>query len=273
MQKITLPKFESKSDLFKYLQENKATIIAQKKAITKWADPVSLYPTTIADKGEVSIKENEPLTDVGDELKVKVVINTTNLMDGHDDVHLPGLWKKSLNENKLIMHLQEHKSDFDKVISDGVDLKAFTQGFTWSELGQDFKGSTEALVFESNIRKSRNEFMQGQYAQGFVKQHSVGMRYIQLGLALNDTSISNASEFEAWEKYFPEIANADVAEEKGFFWFVKEAKAIEGSAVLRGSNWVTPTLDNNVKTLEPPKSTQTEPEESTQNKESRRRYI
>jgi hypothetical protein len=41
------------------------------------------------------------------------------------------------------------------------------------------------------------------------------------------------------------VANQDAAEEKGFFWAVKEAKVIEGSAVPLGSNWITPTLDNN----------------------------
>ncbi|KKK49589.1 hypothetical protein LCGC14_3133520, partial [marine sediment metagenome] len=42
----------------------------------------------------------------------------------------------------------------------------------WSELGFDFEGQTQALVFESTIKKERNEFMFKQYAKGFVKNHS-----------------------------------------------------------------------------------------------------
>jgi len=84
-----------------------------------------------------------------------------------------------------------------------------------------------------------------QYANGYVKNHSVGMRYVQLVFCVNDYNFG--AEFEAWEKYFPMIANKEAAEEKGFFWAVKEAKVIEGSAVPLGSNWITPTLDNNAK--------------------------
>lgn len=256
---IDFTQFENKGDLFKFLIKNKQTLINQKKAITKEADSVNFHPSSIieGEKENATIKaitKADPVQDLGNEHKVKVIINTTNLMDSHNDVHLPGLWNKSLSENKSIMHLQEHRMAFDKIISDGEDLKSFVQDFNWKEFGQNFIGKTQALVFESNIRKSRNEFMLNQYANGFVKQHSVGMRYVKLGLAMNDDS--NATEFEAWEKYFPIIANKERADEKGFFWFVPEAKIIEGSSVPLGSNHVTPTIDN--KNIQPLKNTETE---------------
>jgi len=259
---IEIPQFENKSDLFAFLVKNQKSLIAQKKAIIKHADAVSFYPSAVMDKGEKAIKLNNPVTNPGEELKVKVVINTTNLMDSHRDVHIPGLWAKSLSENKSIMHLQEHRMAFDKIISDGADLKAFTQTFSWKELGQELDGMTEALVFESTIRKSRNDFMLDQYANGFVKQHSVGMRYIQLGLAINDPN--NGAEFEMWEKYVGEIANREEAEKIGYFWVVKEAKVIEGSAVPLGSNWVTPTLENNQKQKPSADTSETEPSKDTQ---------
>ena len=47
--------------------------------------------------------------------------------------------------------------------------------------------------------------------------------------------------------YFQEnkakAANPEVAEEYGYFWVVGEAKDREGSAVVLGSNFVTPTLE------------------------------
>ena len=236
-------KFTTKKELIEFLVKNKESIIAQKKAEIKHADCVSFAPTIVRGKNDTS-KANDPI-DISNlnSLKVVVVINTTNLMDGHSDVHIPGLWKKSLKENKMIMHLQEHAMRFDKIISDANNLKAFTRNFSWAELGVDFEGNTEALVFESNIEKRRNEFMLTQYGNGYVKNHSVGMRYVQLVFCVNDDNWG--AEFEAWEKYFPMVANQDRAEEKGFFWAVKEAKVIEGSAVPLGSNWITPTLDNN----------------------------
>jgi hypothetical protein len=67
-------------------------------------------------------------------------------------------------------------------------------------------------------------------------------------------------EFANWQKYYPDVANKDVADADGYFFAVTEARVIEGSAVVIGSNTATPTLDNNVKST----STETTPEKSTQ---------
>jgi hypothetical protein len=243
-------KFKTKSELIEFLVANKESIMAQKKAELKHADCVSFSPVIVRDKDSAD-KANEPINvDNLSELKVVVIINTTNLLDGHNDVHIPGLWKKSLKENKMIMHLQEHAMKFEKIISDGKNLKAYTKDYDWSELGINYEGKTQALVFESTIERKRNEFMFLQYANGYVKNHSVGMNYIQLVFCVNDDNYG--AEFEAWEKYYPQIANKEDADEAGYFWAVKEAKIKEGSAVPIGSNWATPTLDNN---KQPPQGT------------------
>lgn len=245
-------KFKTKAELIEFLVKNKESIMAQKKAELKHADCVSFAPVIVREKDSAN-KENDPINvDNLTELKVVVIINTTNLLDGHKDVHIPGLWKKSLKENKMLMHLQEHAMKFENIISDGDKLKAYTKKYSWSELGFAFEGETEALVFESTIERKRNEFMFLQYANGYVKNHSIGMNYIQLVFCVNDDNYG--AEFEAWEKYYPEIANKEDADEAGYFWAVKEAKAKEGSAVPLGSNWVTPTLENNAKE-QPPKGT------------------
>jgi len=242
-------KFSTKKELFDFLVENRNSLKAQKKAELKKADCFSFSPTIVRSKSDVN-KANEPVNvDSIDTLKVLIVINTTNLLDGHGDVHIRGIWNKSLSENKMIMHLQEHEMEFSKIIADGPELKASVKDYSWKELGVDFEGKTQALVFESTIEKKRNEFMFNQYANGWVKNHSVGMRYVKFDFAINDEDYPN--EFEAWNKYYPEIANKEVADERGYFWYVLEAKVIEGSAVPLGSNFVTPTLDNNK--TEPPK--------------------
>ena len=244
--KIQIPKFQTKKELFDFLIENKDTLIAQKKSEIKKADGF-LHTYSLNKEGEV-IKANEPVeTSSIDEIKVVVIINTTNLMDSHKDVHMPGIWNKSLKENKFIMHIQEHQmSQFDKIISEGKDLKSYVKFFNWTELGYTFEGKTQALVFESIVRRKRNSYMFDQYAAGYVKNHSVGMRYMKLLLAVNDEDYG--AEFEAWEKYISKVANKEAAEDNGYFWVVKEAKIIEGSAVPLGSNYVTPTLENNKET-------------------------
>lgn len=258
--KIILPPFENKADKFKFLHLNKSTLIAQKKSEVKLADAVEFVPMLIIGAGKegTSVKANEPIKDPPSVLNTELVINTTNLMDNHDDVHLPGIWDKSLKESKDIMHVQEHKSrEFQYIISDGNDLKAYVKQFTWKELNADLPGSTQALMFDSQVRKERNPFMHEQYSKGYVKQHSVGMRYVQLALAINDKDYG--AEFEVWEKYFDQIANKEAADEQGFFWAVREAKVIEGSAVPKGSNWITPTRYNDK--TEPPEGTQLDNQE------------
>jgi len=239
-------KFETKKELFKFLHDKQSSLIAQKKAKLKHADSVWFQ---LKDKEGNALKANAAFEPGDDSLKVKVVINTTNLLDSHGDVHMKGIWTKSLKENKALMHLQEHVMAFDKIIADGNELKAYTEDYDWNEIGFDYDGSTQALIFESTIKEDgkepRNKFMTDQYSKGRVKNHSVGMQYVKLLLAVNDEEYG--AEYEAWEKYFPEVANKEAAEEKGYMWIVKEAKVVEGSAVPIGSNWVTPTLDNNAK--------------------------
>ena len=263
---MEVPDFNTKDELFDFLVKNKSTLIAQKKAELKRADAISFAPQLVllkqdADKSESKVENIN-------ELKVTAVINTTNLLDSHGDVHVPGLWNKSLKENKSVMHLQEHEMKFSSIISDNDDLKAYVKTFTWKQLGFDYKGETEALVFESTIKRERNPFMFDQYQKGYVKNHSVGMRYIKLVLAINKEN--EGAEYEAWEKYFPSIANKEEAERQGYFWVVKEAMVIEGSAVPRGSNWATPTLSvKSEKEDEPEQSTletnKQEPPAGTQN--------
>lgn len=268
MEKVEI---HSKEDLTNYLKSGnkdarKNSLIAQKKSIIKHGDGIPYFPYDF--KGN-AFKANEPLSGIPTQLKVRAIINTTNLMDSHYDVHYPGLWSKSLKENGMIMHVQEHKSyEFSGIISDGQDLKAYTKTYSWSELGLDFKGVTEALVFDSIVKREgeepRNVYMFDQYRKGYVKQHSVGMQYIKMVLCVNEPDNEYyGAEFEAWEKYFPEVVNQEYALEKGFFWLIKEAKVIEGSAVPRGSNWATPTLDNNLK-REPSDHSRTEPSNDTQ---------
>lgn len=264
MDEIKTPEFATKAELFEFLVKNKETLIAQKKAQLKNADSICLHPSIVNEKG-CAEKANEPFTPSSDEFKVRVVINTTNILDSHMDVHIPGIWNKSLKENKMIMHLQEHKMGFEYIISNGKDLKAFAKNYDWSEIGFGFEGKTQALVFDSNVKKKRNEFMFGQYSDGYVLNHSVGMQYIKLVMCVNDEGYG--AEYEAWEKYYPQIVNPDVADKKGYFWAVTEAKVIEGSAVPIGSNQATPTLENNMNKIEPSnEDTQqdTEPSEDTQ---------
>lgn len=237
--------FATKKELYKFLSTNRDKLIAQKKAVIKHADcPVIVKPVFVIDPArKAANKAADTAIELvkQDSIKVVCVINTTNFLDSHNDLHIPGLWNRSLSQNKMIMHLQEHNMKFDKVIADGEQLKAYVKPFKWSELGYSYEGETEALVFESEILRKRNEYMFEQYANGWVKNHSVGMYYVKMDFAINDEEWPN--EYDAWNKYYPVIANKEAADERGYFWYVTEAKCVEGSAVPIGSNACTPTID------------------------------
>jgi len=235
--------FDSLEDKFKELIANKNSIISQKKAVMKCADGIGTH--SLLGTKDTALKANTPITEDVTELKVTAVINTTNLMDSHGDVHFPGIWKKSLKENKSIMHLQEHQMKFDKIISDGADLEATTKTMTWKSLGYDYEGSTQALVFNSTVKANRNPYMFSQYKGAHVNNHSVGMRYVKMELAVNSKEDWAKEEKAVWDKYYDQIANKELAMSEGHFWAVTEAKVIEGSAVPLGSNHITPTLHNN----------------------------
>lgn len=261
---ITIPRFAKKADLFKFLVENKDTLIAEKTMQVKNSDGIAFSQVIFeADGKTMANKANGPVADLESKssLFVQPVINTSNWLDTFLDVHIPGLWDKSLKENKRIKHLQEHQMAFDKIISDGANLKAYTKDLTWKELGFNIQGKTEALIFDSNIVKTRNPFMFDQYGKGYVDNHSVGMRYIKLVMCVNDENYG--AEFEAWDKYYSEIVNPDMADKYGYFWAVTEAKCLEGSAVPIGANVMTPTLNNNMGKSEPVTHSHNQPDNST----------
>ena len=246
---IQIPNFRTKEELFAHLKANKSLYISAKKSATKYADAVSVSPVPFTEDGNVQ-KAIETQSQNVDSFNVKVAINTTNLMDSHSDVHIPGLWNKSIKERKDLYLLKEHKMQFENVISDQV--KATAETMTWKELGANYPGNTEVLVFNASITKEDNPDMAKAYLKGKVKNHSVGMQYVKIELAINSDSKFDAEEKAVWDKYISQVANKSDAEAQGYFWVVTEAKVIEGSAVLIGSNPITPviTTSENTKTLD-----------------------
>lgn len=251
--------FETKEGLFKALTEHKKELISLKKSVTKNADAVSYGYVENISKNNVDKAISS--ADLPDTLDVKVVINTTNFLDSHGDLHINGIWNKSVADNKAFLHLQEHNRDFSHVISDTA--KGSIESMTWKKLGLPYDGKTEALIFESTIDRLRNGFMLKQYANGWVKNHSVGMRYVNLDLAINSEADYDKEYKELWDKYYPVVANKELADERGYMWIVSEAKIVEGSAVVMGSNSATPTLENKDEAVNDTSST-TEPSEDTQ---------
>jgi len=255
--KIDKKEFKTKDEIFAHLRKNKKTLIEQKKNEIKHSDD---FVIAGENKKEVE-KELQKKNENSDEIEVTSVMNSCNYMDSHDDVHIAGIWKKTISENKRIFHLQEHTNLFENIIATPQNVEVKTINIQWKKLGYNAENSTQVLVFNSKIKKSVNEKMFDLYQSGVIDQHSVGMQYVNISLAMNSENEEDSAELAVWNKYVERIANKEQAIKQGYFWAVTEAKLLEGSAVMNGSNPITPTLEikvepSNIDTQKSNKDTQ-----------------
>lgn len=141
--------FETKKEMFKWLQSNQDNLIALKKAAIKRSEGVSL---------ELPNKDSNALKGI-DGLKegfVYPIINTTNFMDSHNDVHLPKIWNKSVKEQQgKVFYVTDHDLKVASVIAFPKDVKMSVQKLDWSDISKGEGGSTEALMFEVPIGRLR----------------------------------------------------------------------------------------------------------------------
>lgn len=130
--------------------------------------------------------------------------------------------------------------------------------------------SAQALIMASEVRRSLNPKIFELYKSGLVTQHSIGLQYVKIDLAVNSDDEDMKAERKLWNKYIDSVINRKAVEERGYFWYVSEIKVFENSAVLFGSNDLTPTLE--VGKNEPLQDTQdeekSEPSQDTQPKTS-----
>lgn len=264
MKPSVIPATLKGKELYDFAVANEDLIIHAKKSTVKCADGLFVPNFFVNEKGSLVSKAASNLPEIpgtATKLNIDVVINTTNYFDSHMDVHIPGLWNKTIGDNKRkgFYLLKTHGRDFEDVIGEG--LIASAQKLSWKDLGFDYTGVTEALMFSGPIDKDRNPYMFDQYAKRYVKQHSVGMQYARIVTCIDDKDYP--VQKENWDKYRPMVINGDDVDESGIFWAVLEAKIIEGSAVLFGSNDLTPTA-NVEEVKEKQSSTEEEPVITTQ---------
>ena len=236
---IDLPgqEFDTKEELFKVLKAEKELIIGLKKA-TKTSLPVKavyLDESNEVVKG-ITIKEGESVH----------VINTTGVLDSHNDLHVKGIWTKSVKEQKgKVFFLADHDMSISSVIAHPKDVNMSVKNMEWKDLGFKFEGTTDALVFGVEAKNIRHKEAAYIIENKVDIQHSVRMSYVKVELAINSDDKDFAEEKAVWNKYLPDVVNKEDAEEQGFMWIVKEAKIEkEGSMVLLGSNSATPMLNS-----------------------------
>lgn len=256
--------FATKELLFAALKAAKADIVALKKAAIKESDSIIYTPkSSIVTKSDDMQQPGD--FKLGDHLYP--VINSCMIMDSHSDVHLDGIWNKSVSQQAgKIYYIINHDLEIGKVIAYPKDVEMMIQRISWRELNQPYEGDTECLVFKARTSKASNEDFIKAIEEGYEIEGSVRMQYVDIQLAMMSNDPDYAEENALFNQWLPKIVNKEAVIEQGYYWPVSEAKIYkEGSAVLCGSNSATP--QNRLKRDQPPTSTdKTAPLTSTQKK-------
>ena len=234
--------FSDKSQMFFELKANKELIVAEKKAAIKFSDPIQYFVKSITGEAEKTAPTDPEVIGVGS--TIYAVINTTNFYDSCGDVHLDGIWDNSIKDQKgKLYYVINHDLKLGSVIAYPKDVDASVVPLKWSDIGQDYSGSMQALVYAVKLTEAANKDALSAIITKQDIQNSVRMGYISMILCIDDNSEDYKQEKANFDKYLKIVANKQDAEDAGYFWAIQEAKIVkEGSACLFGANEATPIL-------------------------------
>jgi hypothetical protein len=237
--------YESKELLFKDLQTNKQEILDFKKAqILKSCDKdiATNFKPVLLSKSLEQIKSFEVDNDY-----YYIAVNSTNVLDSHSDLHVNGIWNKTVKEQQGKNYLVcDHKLEVDKVIAKSKDVEMFTAEVPFSTIGKDYNGTTEVLIYKVAKDKIINTLIKEWLDSGDEIQASVRMQYVNIEMALNSTDKSDVNEKKVYDEYIDKIANKSEFDSIDYFFVVKDAKNVrESSLVLFGSNNATGLIQEN----------------------------
>lgn len=267
--------FESKEFLFKALLENEKVIIDSKKAQIYKSIDKGLQITT----DQVGI-EKALGSDANKGLKFDnnyyyIVVNSSNILDSHQDMHIDGNWKKTVKEQQGKVYLVfDHTLKRSEIIAMQKDIEMFTAKIPFSMLGKNYDGETYSLIYKIAKDKIINKEAKEWLELGHKMEASVRMQYVTIEAAFNAKDKDYEKQKKNYDDFYPIIANKEEFEEIDYFWIVKEAKNVyESSLVLFGSNSATGVINQeNKEEIEPSKDTlDTEPSIDTQKQSTRRR--
>ncbi len=220
--------------------KNKSDLIALKKIAVKHSDIVLNSPLKDNEELEKSIS----LPGIKNDDLQKLIANTYYWLDSHGDVHVKGCFTKTIKENKTkIFHLDNHNSEngFRSKVGNVKDI--VEKNIPWESLGIDKEGNTICVIGFTELIEQYNKQVYDAYKSGEIDQHSVGMQYVVLEMAVNNPLY--VGEFAIWNEIYPLLGNPEEADKNGYFWVVREAKLKEYSCVLwSGSNSLTNAVSN-----------------------------
>ena len=237
--------FKNWNDAFDFLAKNERIILEKKKGVIHESAHKFIHGSGFNTNKHLLVNKLDALKGLVnyEEDKYYAVINTTNVLDSHGDVHMNGIWNKSAKEkNRKTYYVFDHELKTLSIIAKAKDVEIKVIPTTFKDLGYEMDKNTEALTFifskSAVIPKDADVFLEDDQMQNSVK-----MRYINVKLCMNSDKIEHKAYLENYNKYYDSIANKGDFEDEDlkYFYAVLEAEIVnEGSLVPLGSNKYTP---------------------------------
>jgi hypothetical protein len=259
--------FETKEQMFKELMLNKEFIIKEKTSNILKSCEKGLSIVANQDAIFKALETNKALKLDND--YYYFVVNSSNILDSHRDLHVKGNWDKSVKEQQGKVYLVfDHQLKRNEIIAMKEDISMFTAEIPFSLIGKNYDGDTYALIYKVAKNKIVNKEAKEWLNDGYSLEASVRMQYVKIELAVNTNDSDSVKEKETFDKYIDVIANKNEFKDLDYFWVVKEAKNVqESSLVMFGSNSATGTIQENKTEADVITSEKTEPSDDTQTTE------
>lgn len=236
--------YSNKEELFKDLKDNLAFITdAKKSQIQKSCEK----GVSVTCKSLDLLKFEDQLKGIKiDDNFYYVAVNSTRILDSHEDLHLDNLWNKSIKDQQGKNYLViDHELEVDKVVVRKEHIEMFTAKIPFALLGKQYTGDTQALIYKFPKSQVKHQLVKEWLESGDDIEASVRMQYVTFVLCLDSNDPDDATLKANYDQYLPFIANKDDFEYISYFFAIKEAKNVrESSLVIFGSNSVTGQINN-----------------------------
>lgn len=238
--------FDNKELMFKELAQNQELIIDAKKAEVYKSVDKGLQIITGQKEIQKAIESESNKGLKFDNDYYYFVVNSANILDSHDDMHVDGNWNQTVKSLQGKTYLVfDHSLKRGDIIAMRKDIEMLTAKIPFSLLGKSYDGETYCLIYKVAKNKIVNKEAKEWLEDGHELEASVRMQYVKIEPAYNSTNTEYAKQKATYDEYYPLIANKDDFENIEYFWVIKEAKNVyESSLVLFGSNSATGMIND-----------------------------
>lgn len=232
--------FETKEEMFQAIKNNLPEIM-RLKLLKEYRshEKGSGVSLRILDTSKISTANK--LSFDTDEDHYYIAVNTTMVLDSHDDLHDNGIWDDSViteqGKNYLVC---DHSLAMSNVVVKKAFVEQFVATIPFAAIGKDYPGNTQALIYKFRKDKIINEVAGDWLESGDDIEASVRMQYEELEFALDSNAPDDKKYKDLYDKYLPKIANKSDFDYISYFFLIKKARnVLESSLVIAGSNPAT----------------------------------